>query len=156
MKAYTYFIIENEKDEIHRIKIGFSKNPGRRIKDLQTGNPRKLAIMGWIECDDRSLEKHLQRKHEQRNLNGEWFSIEPCDVLEELKSQSTSSFICVQSNAGEFLGCDRDAVPEYLGPWEWLETEIEEFCPQCGWGGGVHYNDALGAENCLRCGYPIF
>ena len=79
-----------------------------------------------------------------------------CDnVLEELKYESTSSFICIQK-IGAFLGCDRDAIPDYLGPWEWLDTEIEEFCPQCGWRGGVHYNSALGSENCLRCGYPIF
>ncbi|MDT4853751.1 hypothetical protein FQZ97_880280 [compost metagenome] len=156
MKSYTYFIIENEENESHRIKIGFSKSPSKRIRALQTGNSRKLALMGWIECTDKSLEKNLQSKYKENKLNGEWFSIEPCDVLTELKHQSTSSFICVQSNVGEFLGCDKDAIPEHLGPWEWLDTEIEEFCPQCGWGGGVHYNDALGAENCLRCGYPHF
>ncbi len=153
---YTYFIIENEDNDDSRIKIGFSKKPEKRIKELQTGNSRKLAIMGWIESEDKSLEKNLHQKYEEFRLTGEWFSIEPCDVLEELKNKSTSSFICIQSNAGEFLGCDKDAIPDYLGPWEWLDTEIEEFCPQCGWGGGVHYNSALGSENCLRCGYPIF
>jgi len=153
---YTYFITENEHNESYRIKIGFSKNPGKRIKSLQTGNSRKLALMGWIETEGQDLERSLHKKYKNHNLNGEWFAIEPCDVLEELKAQSTSSYICVQSNVGQFLGCDRDAVPEYLGPWEWLDTEFEEFCPQCGWGGGVHYNSALGSENCLRCGYPIF
>ncbi|GHB26471.1 GIY-YIG nuclease family protein [Salinicola rhizosphaerae] len=153
---YTYFIVENEDNDEFRIKIGFSKNPEKRIRTLQTGNSRKLAIMGWLEKGDAFLEKRLHRKYEPYRLNGEWFSIEPCDVLEELKSESTSSYICVQSNVGEFLGCDRDAIPEYLGPWEWLDTEIDEFCPQCGSGGGVHYNSAIGSENCLRCGYPIF
>ena len=153
---YTYFIAENEDNDDFRVKIGFSKNPKKRIRELQTGNSRKLALMGWIECEGQSLETHIHKKYESYNLNGEWFAIEPCDVLEELKAKSTSSFICVQSNVGEFLGCDRDAIPEYLGPWEWLDTEIWEFCPQCGWGGGVHYNSALGSENCLRCGYPIF
>ena len=153
---YTYFIIENEDNDIHRIKIGFSKDPKKRIRTLQTGSSRKLALMGWIESEGKTLEQSLHKKYEDYRLNGEWFSIEPCDVLEELKAQSTSSFICVQSNVGEFLGCDKDAIPEYLGPWEWLDTELEEFCPQCGWGGGVHYNSALGAENCLMCGYPVF
>lgn len=153
---YTYFIIENEDNDAHRIKIGFSKDPKKRIRALQTGSSRKLALMGWIESEGKILEQSLHKKYASYRLNGEWFSIEPCDVLEELKAQSTSSFICVQSNVGEFLGCDKDAVPEYLGPWEWLDTELEEFCPQCGWGGGVHYNSALGSENCLRCGYPVF
>lgn len=153
---YTYFIVENEDNEESRIKIGFSKDPQNRIKALQTGNSRKLEIMGWIESDDKSLEKKLHKKYEKHRHHGEWFFIEPYDVLEELKSKSTSSFICVQSNVGEFLGCDKDAVPEFLSPWEWSDTETGEFCPQCGWGGGVHYNRALGAENCLSCGYPVF
>ncbi|NKB32144.1 MAG: GIY-YIG nuclease family protein [Pseudomonadales bacterium] len=153
---FTYFIAENENTNGHRIKIGFSKDPEKRIKVLQTGNSRKLALMGWIECEGQALERSLHKKYKNYNLKGEWFSIEPCDVLDELKSKSTSSYICVQSNVGQFLGCDRDAIPEYLGPWEWLDTELEEFCPQCGWGGGVQYNNALGSENCLRCGYQTF
>ncbi|MDH5651290.1 MAG: GIY-YIG nuclease family protein [Gammaproteobacteria bacterium] len=153
---YTYFIIENEDNDIHRIKIGFSKEPAKRIKELQTGNSRKLALMGWIETGDASLEKRLHKKFKSSRINGEWFSIEPYDVLEELKAERTSSYICTQSNAGEFLGYGTDAIPEFLGPWEWLDTEIDEFCPQCGWGGGVHYNTAIGDEFCLKCGYPIF
>lgn len=152
----TYFFIENEDNDDSRIKIGFSKNPEKRIRELQTGNSRKLAIMGWIESDDQSHERCLHKKYKGFRLNGEWFSIEPNHVLEELKAKSTSSYICIQSNVGSFLGCDNDAIPEYLGPWEWLDTEIDEFCPQCGWGGGVHYNSALGSDNCLRCGYPYF
>ncbi|MDO9520607.1 MAG: GIY-YIG nuclease family protein [Pseudohongiella sp.] len=153
---YTYFIVENEDSAEWRIKIGFSKNPGKRIRELQTGSSRKLAILGWIESGDSFLEKALHLKYQQHRLNGEWFSIEPEDVLEELRRKGASSFICIQSNAGTFLGCDKDAIPEYLGPWGWLDTEMEEFCPQCGWGGGVHFNEAIGSENCLRCGYPIF
>jgi hypothetical protein len=153
---YTYFIIENEDNEKHRIKIGSSKDPGKRIRELQTGNPRKLAIMGWIECENQDLEKSLHKKYEKKKLNGEWFTIEPADVFEELKKHSISSFICVQANAGQFLGCDRDAIPEYLGPWEWLDTEIDEFCPKCGWGGGVHHNSAWGGPDCLHCGYSPY
>ena len=157
---YTYFIIEkedgfNDSDE-YRVKIGFSKNPEQRIKNLQTGNSRKLELMGWIECQGQSLERALHKKYEPFNINLEWFSIEPRNVLEELKAEGTSAFIAIQENVGKFLGCDKDAIPDFLGPWEWSDTEIEDFCPQCGWGGGVHHNSAIGSENCLKCGYPIF
>ena len=152
----TYFIVETGGDEEFRIKIGFSKAPHNRIKALQTGNSRTLEVMGWIESDDKSLEQKLHKKYKKQRIHGEWFSIEPYDVLEELKSKSTSSFICVQSNVGEFLGYDTDMTPEFLAPWKWTDTEVDEFCPQCGWGGGVHYNSAIDAENCLNCGYPIF
>lgn len=138
------------------MKIGYSANPGKRIRELQTGNSRRLALMGWIKCDDQSIERTLHERYKANRLQGEWFALEPCVVLEVIKSHSTSAFICVQSNVGEFLGCDGDGMPEYLGPWEWLDTDIQEFCPQCGWGGGVHYNSAIGEENCLNCGYPHF
>jgi Meiotically up-regulated gene 113 len=154
--TYTYFMVENEANKHFRIKIGFSKDPLNRLKALQTGNSRKIEIMGWIKSDDQSLERELHKKYQKHRLHGEWFSIEPYNVLEELKSKSTLSFICVQSNVGEFLGCDYDAVPEFLGPWQWMDTEVEDFCPQCGWGGGVHYNSAIGADYCLKCGYPTF
>jgi hypothetical protein len=152
----TYFIVADQYDEEFRIKIGFSKDPHNRIKALQTVNSRKFKVMGWIKSDDQSLEKELHKKYRDSKILGEWFFIKPYDVLEELKLKSTSSFICVQSNVGEFLGCDKDAIPEFLGPWEWNDTEISDFCPQCGWSGGVHYNSAIDAENCLNCGYPIF
>lgn len=155
---YTYFIIESadNDNESDRVKIGFSKNPGQRIKNLQTGNSRKLELMGWIKCEGQFFERKLHKKYGENHIHGEWFYLEPSDVLEELKSESTSSFIAIQENVGEFLGCDRDAIPDFLGPWDWLDTEIEEFYPQCGWGGGVHYNSALGSENCLNCGFPVF
>ena len=47
-----YFIIENEDLEFQRIKIGRSNKPGKRIKELQTGNSRSLALMGWIDSTD--------------------------------------------------------------------------------------------------------
>lgn len=56
-EVYTYFIIENEDNDDARIKIGFSKKSEKRIKELQTGNSRKLAIIGWIESEDKSMEK---------------------------------------------------------------------------------------------------
>jgi hypothetical protein len=152
----TYFITENEEEGPSPIKIGFSNDPAKRIKTLQTGNPRKLSVMGWISGLDQTLERELHKKYWDMRLNGEWFSIDPSDVFDELKRHSTSSYISIQSNVGGFLGCDRDGIPEYLSAWEWGETELEDFCPQCGWGGGVHYNSALGSENCLECGFPIW
>ncbi|MBE0422110.1 GIY-YIG nuclease family protein [Pseudoalteromonas nigrifaciens] len=59
-----YFIIENEDLVNQRVKIGISNNPTQRLKTLQTGNSRRLALMGWINSDkDRKLEKEFHQKY---------------------------------------------------------------------------------------------
>jgi hypothetical protein len=148
-----YFIIENEDLLNQRIKIVFSKNPAKRIKELQTGNSRRLALMGWIDSNDKNHETELHKKHENSCVLNEWFEIDHSVVLDELKNAGTDGYIAIQSNSGDFLGCDKDGIPDYMQPWEWAETEIEEFCPQCGCSCGLQYNENYGGERCLKCGF---
>jgi len=65
-----YFI---QSDKTGMIKIGRSKNPQKRLCQLQTGNPNKLKLiasfkgMGW-------KEKILHERLSRYRLEGEWFS----------------------------------------------------------------------------------
>ena len=65
-----YFI---QSDLTGMIKIGRSKNPKKRLLQLQTGNPNKLRLvaffkgMGW-------QEKILHERLSFYRLEGEWFS----------------------------------------------------------------------------------
>lgn len=54
------------------IKIGWSKNPRRRIADLQTGASGRLKLLAVL-CADRSLEELLHVLIEDRRIAGEWF-----------------------------------------------------------------------------------
>ena len=67
-------------------KIGFSKNvPRFRMSHLQTGNPRELAMVGWLEVEnydvmERALHKRLQdptlfstREKNIYHIRGEWY-----------------------------------------------------------------------------------
>jgi hypothetical protein len=151
----VYFISENEKGDYDnlRIKIGISGNVPKRLKQLRTGSPYKLKLMGWIETDnDRKLEKELHDKYEEFNTHLEWFQLGVEDILEELKIHSTDSYIAVNDNAFEVISYDRKGVPEFVGAWQWTEVEHDEFCPSCGWGGGLDYNENYGGERCLNCG----
>ena len=49
----------------NRVKIGFSKDPMRRLAALQTAH---------ATCDYRALEKELHRKHNGKQIRGEWFA----------------------------------------------------------------------------------
>ena len=151
----VYFIAENENGNYGnlRVKIGISDNIQSRIRQLQTGSPYELKLMGWIESNnDRVLEKQLHQKYASVNTHREWFELDAGDVFEELKKHSTSAFIATNENAFEVISYDRDGMPEYFGAWQWGDAEIDEFCPSCGWGGGMDYNENYGGMRCLNCG----
>lgn len=60
----------------HKVcKIGYSKNPERRIKDLQTGYPYTLSILRKFKSN-MVIEKELHEKYDKYRLNGEWFRLE--------------------------------------------------------------------------------
>lgn len=61
-----------------KVKIGISKHPGKRIKQLQTGNPFDLEFLLILEgrADlERELHQCLKR-YRSRNMKGEWFDEE--------------------------------------------------------------------------------
>lgn len=68
--GYVYFI----KNEQNHIKIGFSKDPEKRIKQLETGNSHNLSLLATIEKSDISFEHHCQSLVEKFRINREWFT----------------------------------------------------------------------------------
>ena len=63
-------------------KVGISKSPEKRRKQLQTGNsnPVKIEKIVWFENEPqaRKIEKRIHRylKKEDKHCKGEWFDIE--------------------------------------------------------------------------------
>lgn len=60
----------------NRVKVGFSKEPEKRLKELQTGSPYKLSLLTqWPgnETDERRAHARLRRY----KIGGEWFDIPP-------------------------------------------------------------------------------
>ena len=61
-------------------KIGISDNPERRLKDLQTGNPRKLVLdkFEWFPTEEGARRAEADMHQVLRaggcGLEGEWFS----------------------------------------------------------------------------------
>ena len=83
----VYFVIERPSD---KIKIGVSVQIRKRLAQLQTGNPNKLELMGWITPeDDYGTEKVLHKRYKEKRVPGgggkEWFTISQDVVLRELK-----------------------------------------------------------------------
>lgn len=60
-------------EQTETCKIGFSNNPEKRIKELQTSNPYQLSLISVIEGDI-NLEKQLHSRFRKFKIKGEWFS----------------------------------------------------------------------------------
>ncbi len=110
-------------------------------------------LVGWIESNTESLlEAELHRKYHAHRVAGEWFHLEPGKILEDLVHAGSDGFVARHADAFEIIGHDRDAVPEYLGVWEWADLEFEECCPFCGAMCGMHFQEASQAYHCISCG----
>ena len=66
-------------------KIGISKNPEKRIKQLQTGTPNIISLVYKFESEWASkIEGHLHIRYSLDRLNGEWFKLTKDTVNEFL------------------------------------------------------------------------
>lgn len=81
--SYIYVIgTENQ------VKIGFSKTPEKRLKQLQTGNMNKLQLFYKEEVQDskvRIIEHLIHRDLKDKKTRGEWFNISPQDAISHLQ-----------------------------------------------------------------------
>lgn len=59
-----------------RYKIGISKNPSKRIEQLQTGSPDILKLVDVYESSNSSkIETALHAKYQYCRESGEWFDM---------------------------------------------------------------------------------
>jgi hypothetical protein len=73
-----YFI----KDEVcPSIKIGYSVDPKKRLKRLQTANCNRLVIYGMIPGTIRE-EKMLHYRYQFSAIRGEWYNLTPDEQSE--------------------------------------------------------------------------
>ena len=75
IKRYVYFIKSKNS-----VKIGISNNPNQRLKNLQTANPNKLHIIGYVNGDI-CKEKKIQADLRKYSISGEWFKY--CNKVKE-------------------------------------------------------------------------
>lgn len=84
---YTY-ILKEENNNL--FKIGKTENIARRVRSLQTGNSRKLRLIGYFTTD---IEHDLHTLFKEKWVKGEWFRDLQIEKLNELGDFTT----CFQS-----------------------------------------------------------
>lgn len=78
-KGYIYFIVDYDKKEV---KIGYSKHPQQRLKEIKTSNPGKL-ILAKVIPGTRMDERKYHKVFCHSKLRREWFTLSP-DIEEFL------------------------------------------------------------------------
>ncbi len=69
------------------VKIGLSKHPNKRLKQLQTGNSEKLKLQYTVEVDDDKailFEKIIHKTNNHTRISGEWFNMSINEAITEL------------------------------------------------------------------------
>lgn len=73
--GFVYFIAVG--DPIQHVKIGYTGgDPRKRLKALQTANPLRLTILGFV-LGNEDYERELHSVLHDDRLAGEWFNYTP-------------------------------------------------------------------------------
>lgn len=79
MNYCVYFVTDGQY-----IKIGVAASLPNRIKQLQTGNPRRIKAIYVIKADTQRdslrIENELHKAFKNNHILGEWFELEERDI----------------------------------------------------------------------------
>ena len=77
------------------IKVGISKDPPARIRQLQTAQSRTLRLLGQYEVPTRvkakNIEARVHRKFKNQLIRGEWFPLSLIPKIEQIVDDLASN-----------------------------------------------------------------
>ena len=121
---YLYVITDGEFQ-----KIGTATNPHTRVKELQTGNPRKLHVLKTFEHENaQKLERAFHYLMDSGRQQGEWFK-----MTERELHGITMVLECFNVKSASF----------YVGEKHEIHQRTEQIKAQC--------NDTA-STSCKKCG----
>ena len=95
-KIYVY-LIQAGKKKSSPVKVGYSKNPEARLKQLQTGNHESLNLIMKIKCAGydhaRRLELDMHRILGAQNVHLEWYKMNKTQVMKILNQMAADKDI---------------------------------------------------------------
>jgi len=87
---YIYYVADTGRDVV---KIGISRNPWSRVKDIQVGSSSKFELLATLKTSERS-EQAIHKFFQVTRLEGEWFSRSPAlnSLIQKTISKEIGSF----------------------------------------------------------------
>lgn len=101
--TYLYLIRRGSTNDI---KIGISKCPPKRLRQLQTASSDKLILLAYFYVD-RYMEKRLHKMFFLDKKRGEWYNLSPSkleaivDYLLQHSNYSDSKSVSLSSTLSE-------------------------------------------------------
>ena len=90
--GFVYFIAQQNNE--HRVKIGYSKNPMKRLKSLSTSSPSPLILLGYFEGTMKD-ERDMHLKFSEDRINREWFNLcGSCNILDYINEVNLLNVYC--------------------------------------------------------------
>jgi len=100
----SIYLIQSLEDS--RYKIGVSKHPNKRVKQLQTGNSSELKLVESYQSEfAHQIERTLQRRYSYLKKEGEWFDMSISNEVSFLKEcqQIEDNLIVLKKNGNVFI-----------------------------------------------------
>lgn len=85
----VYFIRDADND---RMKIGHSRDPWSRLKQLQTGSSSRLSLVAVIAGSE-AIEEKMHYDMGDYNVHGEWF-LSASQCIADLNRLTNNSLMC--------------------------------------------------------------
>jgi hypothetical protein len=80
LTGFVYLIGQADREDhttIAAVKVGFSKDPWRRLQQLKTASPTPLYIIGRMADQISEREREIHRHLDPHRINREWFRWSP-------------------------------------------------------------------------------
>lgn len=85
METFLYVI---GTDKNSAMKIGYSKYPEKRLKQLQTGHPEELRLYYFQSVSSENvklMEQAIHSTNRHKKIKGEWFNMTADDAIVEVQ-----------------------------------------------------------------------
>ena len=103
-KIKYIYLIQSQEDGYY--KIGVSKHPNKRIKQLNTGNSSELKLIESYKTDlAHQIERALQRRFSHMRKEGEWFEMSVNEEVNFIKycKQVEDNINILKKNGNVFI-----------------------------------------------------
>tara|TARA_R100001530_G_scaffold109837_1_gene77199 strand:+ start:29 stop:1009 length:981 start_codon:yes stop_codon:yes gene_type:complete len=133
-RGYVYFISDDNRKTV---KIGYSKNPWARVKDLQTGRTAKLSVVATLRTTEVS-ENDIHSIFDDERQSGEWFVFSPRieALIQAIKGKKVRDAGCVADYVSGYVATTKDTDTD-------TDTDTEVLEPK----GSCASDDALKPEH---------
>lgn len=81
MEGYVYLLEEEDNEGFYKIGSTRSKDINKRLRQLQTGNPKRLLLKDFFHTNHVfKLESMLHNRYKTTNIINEWFELSEEDI----------------------------------------------------------------------------